>query len=365
LADSRDIARALLAHFDAHRRAMPWRETTEPYAIWVSEVMLQQTRVETVRPYYERWMARFPTLHALAAADLDDVLREWQGLGYYSRARNLHQAARLVRERYGGEVPADVPALRTLPGVGEYTAGAIASIAFGVPAPAVDGNVRRVLARLHDLEDPGRAELRALAAGLVPAHRPGDFNQALMELGATICTPRSPDCGRCPVAGWCSARACGTQEERPRPAPRKPVPEETVDTVVLVRAGDEALLIRRPERGLLAGLWEFPADAVPGIADLREASRWVGALDPVVQVFSHRRVTYRPTVHALTAAAGPGVAPDGMGPNRAWVSLSDPGRYALPVAQQKIAASARALWGNPRPPFPPDPDSIGRPRMAS
>jgi A/G-specific adenine glycosylase len=179
--------------------------------------MLQQTRVDTVRPYFERWMRSYPTIDALADADLDDVLRHWQGLGYYGRARNLHRAARLVRERHDGRLPGDPSALRKLPGIGEYTAGAVASIAFGARAPAVDGNVRRVLARLHGLADPGAAELRRLATALIPAERPGDFNQALMELGATVCTPRSPACGACPLTDWCRAQALGRQEVIPRP----------------------------------------------------------------------------------------------------------------------------------------------------
>jgi A/G-specific adenine glycosylase len=324
---------------------MPWRETSDPYAIWVSEVMLQQTRVDTVRPYYERWMARFPTVAALADAELDDVMREWQGLGYYARARNLHRAARLVRERHGGTVPDDTGALRSLPGVGEYTAGAVASMAFGIAAPAVDGNVRRVLSRLHDLADPRPAELRRLAGRLVPADRPGDFNQALMELGATTCTPRSPRCGPCPLSGWCLAYARGTQAERPRSRPGRPVTEASVATVVVRRDGDQVLLVRRAAEGLLGGLWEFPEPDAPGITALVAASRRVAALDPVVHRFSHLTVTYRPTLYASDAApvlAGESTA---TGPDQVWVSLSDPGEYAMPVAQQKIAALARAWLG--------------------
>jgi A/G-specific adenine glycosylase len=321
---------------------MPWRETSDPYAIWVSEVMLQQTRVDTVRPYYERWMERFPTLAALAQAELDDVLREWQGLGYYSRARNLHRAARLVREHHGGAVPGDPDTLRSLPGVGEYTAGAIASIAFGVAWPAVDGNVRRVLARLHDLEDPRPAELRVLAASLVPADRPGDFNQALMELGATTCTPRAPRCPSCPLAPWCLARVRGTQEERPRVRSGKPAPRVSVSTTVFLREGGRVLLVRRPENGLLAGLWEFPETGAVGVAELTGASRRVAELDPVVHRFSHLTATYHPTLYALDGTVATATRPEDDGAERVWASLADPGPYAMPVAQQRIAASARA-----------------------
>jgi A/G-specific adenine glycosylase len=342
LAPTNPLVRALLAHFDAHRREMPWRETADPYAIWVSEVMLQQTRVDTVRPYYDRWMARFPTLATLADAELDDVLREWQGLGYYSRARNLHRAARLVREHHGGEVPGDPATLRSLPGVGEYTAGAIASMAFGVPRPAVDGNVRRVLSRLHDLEDPRPAQVRDLAAGLVPADRPGDFNQALMELGATTCTPRAPGCPRCPVARWCLARSRGTQEERPRARPGKPAPRVSVSTAVLLRDGERVLLVRRPESGLLAGLWEFPEAGAAGVAALTGASRRMTELDPVVHRFSHLTVTYRPTLYALDGTVAAAMWLEDEGAGSVWASLADPGPHAMPVAQQRIAASARA-----------------------
>jgi A/G-specific adenine glycosylase len=335
------ITAALLSHFDASRRDLPWRETSDPYAIWVSEVMLQQTRVDTVRPYYERWMERFPTAEALAGAELDDVLRYWQGLGYYGRARNLHRAARLVRERFAGALPRDLAELRELPGVGEYTAGAVASIAFGVPTPAVDGNVRRVLARLWGLEDPAAAEIRRLAAALVPADRPGDFNQALMELGATLCTPRAPDCGRCPLAARCRARALGEQERWPRSKARKPVPHETVETAVLRRRDGAVLLVRRPLNGFLGGLWEFPGDGAPAwVRELVASASAVAVLDPVYQAYSHKTMTYRPTVYDLGTDR---VTSEGMGSGGAgWAALNRVERFPLPVAQQRIAASARA-----------------------
>ena len=383
-----EIAAALLRHFDSERRSMPWRETSDPYAIWVSEVMLQQTRVDTVIPYWERWLERFPTVETLAEAELDDVLKEWEGLGYYSRARNLHGAARMVRERFDGDVPSDPDTLRELPGVGPYTAGAIASIAYGVPTPAVDGNVRRVLARLYDLEAPTAAELRTLAAALVPDDRPGDFNQALMELGATICTPRSPDCDACPLAEWCEARRLGVQELRPLPRAKKPIPEETVRTAVIVRGDGALLLARRPEDGLLGGLWEFPGaeageadddgpDGIaeagwardrwpPGVERLIEANGWpagvasliqasepVAALDPVVHTFSHKRVTYEPFLGRAPVAAAERVAhivatgetPEPGPPaaeRLAWVAPARLDAYALPVAQRKIAKAAVA-----------------------
>ena len=356
--EPREIADALLRHFDAHQRPMPWRETSDPYAIWVSEVMLQQTRVDTVIPYWERWLDRFPTVADLAEADLDDVLKEWEGLGYYSRARNLHNAARMVRERFDGRVPEDVEGLRELPGVGAYTAGAVASIAYGVATPAVDGNVRRVLARLYDLEAPTPAELRDRAAALVPERRPGDFNQALMELGATLCTPRSPSCDACPVAGWCTAWRLGVQELRPLPREKKPIPEETVETAVIVRDDGALLLARRPDDGLLGGLWEFPGaapggDWPEGVAHWVEVAERAIELEPVRHVFSHKRVTYRPEVLRLSeavgtpvgggtaAAAGAGDPPGRAGGTVAWADDGSLDDYAMPVAQQKIAAAVR------------------------
>ncbi|MFP4624909.1 MAG: A/G-specific adenine glycosylase [Gemmatimonadota bacterium] len=348
-----DIAAALLRHFDQTRRGLPWRETADPYAIWVSEVMLQQTRVETVVPYWERWLERFPTVERLADAELDDVLKHWEGLGYYSRARNLHAAARVVRERYHGALPEHPAELRTLPGVGAYTAGAVASIAFGVPTPAVDGNARRVLARLHDLPTPTPAELRELATALVPTDRPGDFNQALMELGATVCTPRNPDCAACPLADWCRAARNGVQERRPLPARRKPLPEEKVATAVVLRR-DALLLVRRPLHGLLGGLWEFPPRESPAVPAVEP----IAPLQPVAHTFSHKRVVYQPTLYRASAAdagseartgagAGSGTAV-GLGPESAegdgvaWVAPERLAEYALPVAQQKIGAAARA-----------------------
>ena len=331
----RNLQTALLSHFDRTRRAMPWRETSEPYAIWVSEVMLQQTRVDAVIPYWERWMARFPTVADLADADLDEVLVHWQGLGYYSRARNLHRAARLVRERHGGVLPGEPEALRRLPGVGEYTAGAVASIAFGHRVPAVDGNVRRVLSRLHDLEDPGAAELRRLADALVPADRPGDFNQALMELGATVCTPRSPRCEACPIAEWCRARSLGVQEDRPRPGRRAAVPEEAVETAVVFRADGATLLVRRPDHGLLGGLWEPPGEhRPPGVQAVIDDADPGPPLPPVTHAFTHKRVTYHPRIHRTDGA---GLADH---PDIAWVAPDELHERAMPVAQRRIVRAA-------------------------
>jgi A/G-specific adenine glycosylase len=330
---------ALLAFYDARRRPLPWRGAGA-YGVWVSEVMLQQTRVDAVIPYYERWLQRFPTLDALADAPLDDVLAAWQGLGYYARARNLHRAAAVVRERHGGELPADPAALRALPGVGDYTAGALASIVHGLPEPAVDGNVRRVLSRLLDVAAATAAPLRAAAAALVPAERPGDFNQALMELGAAVCTPRSPRCGECPVAALCRARARGTVALRPGRRPRREVPHEAVACVALLSGDGRLLLRRRPVEGLLGGLWELPPEPLPApLAALVADGALVplGTLPEVRHAFSHRRVTYRARAFRLAGTAPAGLAP---APDTAWVGRHALERYALPVAQQKLAARA-------------------------
>ncbi|MGH7476387.1 MAG: A/G-specific adenine glycosylase, partial [Longimicrobiales bacterium] len=244
---------ALLAWYEAHHRDLPWRATRDPYRIWVSEVMLQQTRVDVAAPYYERWLRRFPDLRALADASEAEVLKAWEGLGYYSRARHLRHAAILVRDRFGGALPGRPEALRVLPGIGAYTAAAVASIAFGVATPAIDGNARRVLARLFDLAIPSGRRLRQLAGLLIDAERPGEFNQALMELGATVCTPRSPACAACPLASRCLARTRGSQLQRPARRAAAPVPERRIGTALVRDAAGRVLLRRRPPRGLLGG----------------------------------------------------------------------------------------------------------------
>jgi A/G-specific adenine glycosylase len=339
-----EVQAGLLAFYDARGRDLPWRYTRDPYAIWISEIMAQQTRVDTVIPYYDRWLRRFPDVHALASADVDDVLKEWEGLGYYSRARNLHSAARVVCDRHAGVLPDSYAALRELPGVGDYTAGAVASIAYGASEPAVDGNVRRVLCRLLDVPDLSPAKLRSAAAGLVPAERPGEFNQALMELGSTVCTPRAPRCHDCPLAAHCRARAAGTQLQRPRAKPKKQIPTIDVAVAILRRSGDHVLLQRRPDGGLLGGMWAFPAREVNEGADPEDTAhalaRDVTGRTPhlvrhagdVPHVFSHRREVY----HCYLFAVADDVETSGE-----WVGRG-PIRHALPRAHQKIRALAFA-----------------------
>ncbi len=262
------LRRRLLGWYRANRRDLPWRRTRDPYAIWISEAMLQQTRTETVIPYYERFLERFPDVAALADAEIDDVLGLWAGLGYYSRARNLHAAARKITALHGGRIPDDPAALRSLPGVGRYTAGAVASIAFDRPEPIVDGNVTRVLTRLHGIEeDVGRPPVvRRLweeAAALAQGADPGALNQALMELGATLCVPRAPRCPACPLESLCVSHRQGDPERLPVKSRR--VRRRTLEVVAgwLLRRG-KALAVRRPAEGLLGGLWELPGgDLLP------------------------------------------------------------------------------------------------------
>jgi A/G-specific adenine glycosylase len=258
------LRRRLLAWYDAGARALPWRfpqRGADPYRVWLAEVMLQQTQVRAVVPYYERFVARLPTLEALAGADEEEVLALWSGLGYYARARNLHRAAREALRLHGG-LPASVEALGALPGFGPYTAGAVASIAFGIPAAAVDGNVARVLARLFLVRgDPAHARARgrvaSLARALVDPERPGDLNQALMDLGASVCGKPVPSCGRCPVEPLCAARAAGRERQVPR-ARRRPERRPLVIACAIVRRGDAILVARRPPGGLYGGLFAPP-----------------------------------------------------------------------------------------------------------
>ena len=323
---------SLLAWYRAERRDLPWRRTRDPYAIWISETMLQQTRVEAVVPYYERFLARFPTVGALATADLDDVLSLWAGLGYYSRARNLKRAAEQVVADHDGRLPDEAEALQTLPGIGRYTAGAIASIAFERPAPIVDGNVARVLARLLGLRDPiesvpVKARLWQEAERLAQGEAPGDLNQALMELGARVCIPGAPRCDACPVSQRCDARAAGDAAALPVRTPKR-APKRVDAVAALVLRGGKALAVQRPAHGLLGGLWELPGGEVEpsrrGSASLAAVIRArtgleVAAIRPLGEVdhlFTHR--TLRMRVFRCDAARGR-VRLDGWQRHR-WIS---------------------------------------------
>ncbi len=272
------ITQALLAWYSINARKLPWRSQPNPYYILVSELMLQQTRVETVLPYFQRFISRFPTLKNLAQASQQDVLAVWEGLGYYSRARNLHKTAQLLLSEHGGRLPKDPAHLADLPGIGPYTAAAIASIVYNAQEPALDANLRRVLARLTGSQEAlgssaSNKVLLAFVSQLIPAERPGDFNQAFMDLGAMICLPKAPTCISCPIQAWCQAYALGLQDKLPLRPKKASLPLVTVGAAI-IRLDSLVLIARRPQKGLLAGLWEFPGGKLePQDADIQACIR--------------------------------------------------------------------------------------------
>jgi A/G-specific adenine glycosylase len=325
----------MLAWYDRHRRDMPWRRTRDPYPVWLSEVMLQQTQVATARLYYDAFLTRFPTLEVLARAGPADVLAAWAGLGYYRRARHLHEAARVVVREHGGRVPDDPVAFRSLPGVGRYTTGAVLSICFDRPMAVLDGNVARVLSRLFALpaaiRDPrGARRLWALADSLVPMRRPGDWNQAMMELGATICTPRGPKCAICPLRPMCRARRLGRIEAFP-PVVGRRASETARRAVALVARGARVLMARR-EGALLAGLWEPPGiDLANGSAAgpaLRAALARLGAR---VRLVATGRVVRHTITHRTIAVEVWRGTPVGATRRRADLRWVDPARPGVPL----------------------------------
>lgn len=344
----RDIAQRLLQWYASHGRDLPWRRQHTAYAIWVSEIMLQQTRVETVREYYQRFMKRFPDIGSLARARADTVLKFWEGLGYYSRARNLHATAKIIYRDHDGLFPESIETLRTLPGIGEYTAGAIASIAFGQDAPVLDANVRRVLSRLFLIDTPpGEARtlqaLRDRASEILPAGKAGDFNEALMDLGATVCLPRNPRCDACPLAERCKARNTGRQEELPLKTRRSALPHHTIVAGVIFRNG-KILVDRRPAGGLLGGLWEFPGGKVESGETLPEALRReireeVGLSVRVgrkLAVVKHAYSHFRITLHAYRCTVRNGQAKAIQCDAVRWLRPGALRKLAFPKANQAI-----------------------------
>lgn len=306
-----EFSQRLIKWYELNARSLPWRGLSDSYAIWVSEIMLQQTRVETVIPYFARWMQRFPTLNDLANASEDEVLQAWEGLGYYSRARNLHKAARLVLEDFGGQLPQNRDDLERLPGIGAYTAGAIASIAFRQDEATLDGNIRRVLTRFFNVTESvrspqGKRILWSLAKDHLPPGKAGDYNQALMDLGAAICTPRSPACPLCPLSDLCQARALGIQEQLPMGIIRRAVPHIIVTAAILQRSG-QVLIAKRPSRGLLGGLWEFPGGKLEENENLedclkREICEEMGTdifVEDAFGIYDHAYTHFTVTLHAF------------------------------------------------------------------
>ncbi|HQY91858.1 A/G-specific adenine glycosylase [Caldilinea sp.] len=360
------LSARLVAWHAAHQRVLPWRTVRaggrDAYQVWISEVMLQQTRVETVADYFRRWMERFPTVEALAAADLQDVLKTWEGLGYYARARNLHKAARQIVADHDGRLPSDRHTLLALPGIGEYTVGALLSIAYNQPAPILDGNVKRVLARLCDIDQPidQPAVLRRLwelARAVVEAAPPdaaGDCNEGLMELGATICTPQNPRCLICPLVTMCQAARAGVQALRPVMPQRKQTPHYDVTAGVIWADApyrSKLLIAQRPPDGMLGGLWEFPGgklelqdDGLPAclrreIAEELAIEIEVG--DLLISV-KHAYTHFRITLHAFHARHTRG-APQTIGCQAwQWVELEELAAFPLPVTDRKIVAALHA-----------------------
>jgi A/G-specific adenine glycosylase len=349
----------MLGWYDRAARRLPWRvapgQQADPYHVWLSEIMLQQTTVKAVIPYYQRFLARWPSITELAAADLNDVLAAWAGLGYYSRARNLHACAKVVATTHGGHFPDTEEALSALPGIGAYTAAAIAAIAFGRPAAVVDGNVERVVARLFAVETPlpaARREIRRLAAMLTPATRPGDFAQAMMDLGATLCSPRTQSCAHCPVAGLCMARMRGLAAQLPARSPKAERPQRYAAAFVAIRADGAVLLRRRPPKGLLGGMLEVPStewgNRMPDPRSARGqapfAGRWQRLAGDISHTFTHfhlRLEVYRAERLALSQFGF--FEPSGLTPAGCdWYARADLGSLALPSVMRKILAHAFA-----------------------
>jgi A/G-specific adenine glycosylase len=343
----------LLAWYDRHRRALPWRappgRRADPYHVWLSEIMLQQTTVKAVGPYYVKFLARWPDITALAAAPLDDVLKAWAGLGYYARARNLHACARAVAERHGGKIPDTETALRELPGIGPYTAAAIAAIAFQQHASPVDGNIERVIARLYALEQPLPAvkpEIAKLAGALTPPQRAGDFAQAMMDLGATICTPKNPACALCPWHKSCAAFARGDAESFPRRIPKREGELRRGAAFVVRRADGFVLLRTRPAKGLLGGMTEVPTSEwakdfvtdealndAPRFASLRKALAWRKTAGLVRHVFTHFPLELTVFMSEVPARTAP---PRGT----RWIKIAELDGEALPSLMRKVIAHA-------------------------
>lgn len=350
-----NLSRRLLAWYAGHKRDLPWRRTRDPYHIWVAEIMLQQTRVDTAIPYYENFLSRFPTVEALATSPLDEVLKAWENLGYYARARNLHRASQEMVRRFAGRVPETYEELRGLPGIGDYTAGAILSTAFGQPLPAVDGNARRVLIRLFAIEEPlnqarTQARLRELAQGLMPAKQASAFNQALMELGAVLCTPKRPDCEPCPVRSDCLALKAGLAAALPARRSRGPLPCHQETAAVIEDRRGRRLVARRFENGLLGGLWKLPGgrlepgeDPISGLKRAVKAEIGVDLIvgDPLAEV-RHAYTHFRIVLFAWTARVSAGRPKAKACADWRWAAAGDLDAMAFARADRKVLAALPA-----------------------
>ncbi|NND71370.1 MAG: A/G-specific adenine glycosylase [Rhodothermales bacterium] len=349
----------LIEWFQHNQRDLPWRGTDrDPYAVWLSEIMLQQTRVDQMLPFYRRFLNAYPTICSLASASLDDVLLLWEGLGYYSRCRNLHKAAQIVCENHAGVLPGSATELETLPGIGPYTAAAIASTVYGEVRPAIDGNVKRVLSRVFTIEESidstdGLQKVAEAAARLIDITYPGEFNESMMELGATICLPREPLCPDCPVNTVCTAFRTGTQMDFPRRSARKKVPTYEIAVAIVFDVSNRIFIQRRPENGMLGGLWEFPGGKRKAgeplektcLRELSEETGFsatiTGELDTVRHAYSHLKVKISPFVCRLDEQSPPArisISEDGTGTpgDFRWIEIDEIRDFAFPRANRKI-----------------------------
>ncbi|MBU3758308.1 MAG: A/G-specific adenine glycosylase [Candidatus Omnitrophica bacterium] len=338
------LRKKLLAWYRSEARKLPWRETRDPYAIWVSEIMLQQTQVDTVIPYYGRWLQKFPDVQTLASAPLEEVLSAWAGLGYYRRARSLHQAAQLLVEKHGSKMPRQAAQLILLPGVGRYTAGAVASIAFGERTPLVDGNVIRILTRIFAIprstaEPATQKEIWALAGALVPDGSPGDFNQALMELGAVLCTPRNPLCSACPVERQCRARALGNPTRFPV-QPRRVKIEKIRNFSLVLNQRDKVWLQKQSAEGRWGGLWMFPF--WDNLKSLLQAADDAGGAAQKWFSLKHGYTKFQIQLDVYHAAVSAVARTCKRGTSGRWVRLEELKGYALPAPHRKIAEKLTA-----------------------
>ena len=338
----------LIRWYNQHHRQLPWRETKDPYHIWVSEVMLQQTQVKTVLPFYQRFLERFSRLKTLAEADLQDVLKIWEGLGYYARARNLHQGAKMVIQEHGGFVPDNMKELRMIPGVGEYIASAVLSIAFGQAHAVVDGNVKRVLARLFQIETPVNKSgadkaFKKVAAKILDEREPGVFNQAVMELGATLCKPKNPECAICPLESFCIAHRSGNVDAYPKRVKMKSVPEYMI-VAGIVHKNSRVLITRRKPKGLLGGLWEFPGGKILSgekaeaacIREIKEEVNLVVEVDRHLTRVKHAYTHFRIVMDIFICRFVSGRVRLNGPTDYRWLKLHELDQYPFPRANRKF-----------------------------
>ncbi|MEB3282036.1 MAG: A/G-specific adenine glycosylase [Lyngbya sp.] len=348
----KQLRRSLLAWYDRQGRALPWRNSRDPYCIWVAEIMLQQTQVKTVIPYYQRWLSQFPTVEALAIADLQQVLKLWQGLGYYARARNLHKAAKIVVEHYHGVFPNQPEAVLQLPGIGRTTAGGILSAAFNLPISILDGNVKRVLARLTALTVPPPKALKylwQLSDILIDPKHPRAFNQAIMDLGATVCLPKTPNCSECPWKTHCQAYLSNLQLQLPMREADHPLPHKIIGVAVIWNEQGQILIDKRPAKGLLGGLWEFPGGKLEANETIEDCIRREIREELAIEVevgshlitLEHAYTHFRVTLHVYHCRHQSGDPQPLECDEIRWVTLDEIEQFPFPKANEKIIAALK------------------------